>query len=133
ARLNPGDTQRIVRALEVIDASGMSLLDWQSRPRAPVLDADATIRLVVAPEREPLYRRIDQRLAAMVEQGALAEVEQLARLGLDPALPVMGALGVRPFLDHLEGKVAIDEAVRLAQTETRQYAKRQLTWARGNM
>ena len=133
ARLKPGDTQRIVRALEVLEATGVSLSAWQRRPREPVLDAARTARIVIAPERGELTRRIDQRFAAMMEAGALEEVRRLAELGLDPALPIMGALGVRPLLRHLAGALPREEAVAAAQAETRQYAKRQLTWARGNM
>jgi tRNA dimethylallyltransferase len=133
ARLNPGDTQRIVRALEVLEGTGVSLSVWQRRPREPVLDAGEVTRIVVAPERGELYRRIDQRFAAMMQAGALEEVRRLADLGLDPALPIMSALGVRPLLRHLAGALPREEAVAAAQAETRQYAKRQLTWARGNM
>jgi tRNA dimethylallyltransferase len=133
ARLAAGDTQRIVRALEVYDATGVSLLAWQQQPREPVLDAATTIRLVIAPERDEIYRRIDARFAAMMQAGALEEVASLAELKLDPALPIMSALGVRPLLRHLRGEATREEAVEGAQTESRQYAKRQLTWARGNM
>jgi tRNA dimethylallyltransferase len=133
ARLAPGDTQRIVRALEVLDASGVSLSDWQQRPRAPVLGVDETVRIVVAPDRAELGRRIDARFEAMMAAGALEEVRQLASLRLDPALPIMSALGVGPLLAHLAGALQLEAAVAAAQTETRQYAKRQLTWARGNM
>jgi len=133
ARLAPGDTQRIVRALEVLDASGESLSDWQQRPRARVLDAANTARIVVSPERGELYRRIAARFAAMFAAGALEEVRQLGALHLDPALPIMGALGVRPLLAHIAGTLSREAAIEAAQTETRQYAKRQLTWARGNM
>jgi tRNA dimethylallyltransferase len=133
ARLAPGDTQRIVRALEVLESSGVSLLEWQQRPRQPVLGAEETVRIVVSPEREELYRRIDARFEAMLAAGALEEVSQLAALQLDPALPIMNALGVRPLLAHLAGTLQREAAVEAAQTETRQYAKRQLTWARGNM
>jgi tRNA dimethylallyltransferase len=132
ARLEPGDTQRIVRALEVLDATGVSLLKWQRRPREPVLGGE-TVCLVVAPERAELHRRIEGRFAAMMAEGALEEVARLAALGLDPSLPVMSALGVRPLLRHLRGDLDRAEAVAAAMVETRQYAKRQLTWARGNM
>ena len=133
ARLAPGDTQRIVRALEVLEASGVSLLEWQRAPRAPVLDANQTIRLVIAPERGELYRRIERRFEAMMAAGALEEAAGLAALGLAPSLPIMSALGVRPLLRHLQGEIGREEAVREAQAETRHYAKRQLTWARSNM
>lgn len=132
-RLAPGDTQRIVRALEVLDASGISLLEWQQVPREPVLEAAETVRLVVSPAREELYRRIDQRFEAMASSGAVEEVARLAELDLDPALPLMRALGVRPLLRHVRGEIEKDDAIAAGQAETRQYAKRQLTWARGNM
>jgi tRNA dimethylallyltransferase len=133
ARLSPGDTQRIVRALEVLEASGESLLEWQRRPREPVLNIEEAACLVVAPERAELCRRIDARFAAMLEAGALEEAARLGSQGLDPTLPIMGALGVRPLLRHLQGELSRREAVAAAQAESRQYAKRQLTWARGNM
>jgi len=133
AQLAPGDTQRIVRALEVLEASGVSLLQWQRRPREPVLSAKETRGIVVAPERSELHRRIDARFKAMMSAGALEEVARLAAQKLDPALPIMGALGVRPLLRHLEGELHREEAVQEVQAETRQYAKRQLTWARSNM
>jgi tRNA dimethylallyltransferase len=132
-RLAAGDTQRIVRALEVLEASGASLLEWQQVPREPVLDAAETVRLVVSPAREQLYRRIDARFEAMLGAGAIVEVTALASLNLDPTLPVMRALGVRPLLQLARGEIAREEAIARAQTETRQFSKRQLTWARGNM
>ncbi len=132
-RLASGDTQRIVRALEVLDATGMSLAEWQRLPRQPVLDLGATIPLLVAVEREELARRIDTRFRAMVQTGALDEVLQLKALELAPALPLMTALGVRPLLAHLAGEVSLEEAIAAGQMETRQYAKRQVTWARSNM
>jgi len=132
-RLAPGDTQRIVRALEVIDTSGVSLLEWQQSPREPVLREADTIRLVVSPAREELYRRIERRFEAMMGEGALNEVSRLAALGLDPTLPIMNALGLHPLLRHVRGELERKEAIGEAQTETHQYAKRQLTWARNNM
>lgn len=132
-RLAPGDTQRIVRALEVLDATGMSLAAWLRMPRQPVLDLAATVPLIVAVDRQELWRRIDARFERMMQQGALEEVLQLKALELDPTLPVMTALGVRPLLRHLAGELSREEAVAAGQVETRQYAKRQTTWARSNM
>ena len=122
-----------MRALEVLDATGMSLAEWQRLPRQPVLDLGATIPLLVAVERDELARRIDARFRAMVQTGALEEVLQLKALELDPALPLMTALGVRPLLAHLAGEMSLEEAITAGQMETRQYAKRQITWARSNM
>ncbi len=133
AKLAPGDTQRIVRALEVVDATGISLLEWQRRPGVPLLKEADTVRMVVAPKREELHRRIDARFEAMMAHGGLEELAQLAASQLDPSLPIMNVLGVRPLMQHLRGEITCEEAVAKAQAETRQYAKRQLTWARRNM
>lgn len=132
-RLAPGDTQRIVRALEVLEATGTSLIEWQGLPRQPVLDMSQAVTIVAAPERAELYRRIDERFAAMMQQGALEEAAQPAVRAQDPSLPIMGALGLRPLMRHLAGECTREEAVAAAQAETRQYAKRQITWARSNM
>ncbi|KWT66790.1 tRNA delta(2)-isopentenylpyrophosphate transferase [Hyphomicrobium sulfonivorans] len=132
-RLAPGDTQRIVRALEVLESTGRSLAEWQRLPGEPLLPETETVRLLVAPEREELVRRIDRRFDGMVGEGALEEVQQLDALGLDPALPLMGALGVRPFRRHLAGEIGLETAIEASKIETRQYAKRQVTWSRRNM
>ena len=133
ARLARSDPQRLVRALEVLDATGISLAEWQRVPGEPVLKQSEAVCLVISPDRAELHRRIDARFAAMMAQGALDEVRALEALQLDPSLPVMSALGVRPLLQHLRGQVSLEEATGQAQAETRQYAKRQQTWARSNM
>lgn len=133
ARTRPTDTQRIVRALEVIEATGRPLSEWQSLPGRPVLTSEEAIRLVVTLERQELYRRCDLRFDAMMGQGALEEAAALQRLDLSAELPAMNALGLRPLLMHLAGSLTRDEAVSQAKAQTRQYAKRQLTWLRRNM
>ena len=131
ARLRPSDPQRIARALEVLEASGVTLGEHQRRAGADAVLAGAEVtRIALLPERAALYASCDARLAAMLEQGALAEVEALTALGLDPGLPAMKAIGVRPLAAHLAGTIGRDEALALAQRETRNYAKRQMTWFR---
>jgi len=132
-RLRPSDPQRIARALEVLDATGRSLAEWQSEPGEAVLDVDDVLRIRISPPREYLYEKIDGRFDAMLDEGALGEVEVLASRNLDPDLPAMRALGVRPFLALLTGDLSRDDAVAQAKMETRRYAKRQETWARSNM
>jgi tRNA dimethylallyltransferase len=132
ARLAPGDTQRIVRALEVLEATGLSLAQWQSVPGTPLIDAERTRKIVVMPEREALYARADARFDLMMRSGALDEVRGLAAMDLDPALPVIGALGVRSLMAHLAGG-ALEEAVAAGKLETRHFIKRQQTWARRYM
>ena len=132
-RLRPSDPQRIVRALEVIDATGVSLSEWQDGSASPVLGPEGLLKLVIAPEREPLYASIDARLDSMVENGALEEVRALLALGLDEALPVMRAHGVRELAAYLAAASSLEAAIAKAKTESRRYAKRQMTWARGYM
>jgi tRNA dimethylallyltransferase len=130
SRLKPSDPQRLVRALEVIDATGISLGEWQGGNASPVLPAETVAKLVIAPEREALYAAIDARFDAMIAAGALEEVRALAALGLDPGLPAMRAHGVRELAAYLGGACSLEEAVVKAKTETRRYAKRQTTWLR---
>lgn len=133
ARLVASDPQRIVRALEVLEATGQSLLDWQQvQGEALLSEAEAEL-LFVSPPRETLYARCDARLDRMLEAGALEEVRRLAALGLDLGLPVMRVLGVGPLLAHVQGMLPLDAVLAEAKTETRRYAKRQLTWAKRNM
>jgi tRNA dimethylallyltransferase len=132
-RLQPTDTQRVVRALEVLEATGASLAEWQRLPRQPILDLNETIPLAVSIDRDVLAERIDKRFAQMVEEGALDEALQLKALNFDPTLPVMLALGVGPLVRHVAGEITLGEAIEMGAAETRQYAKRQRTWLRGNM
>jgi tRNA dimethylallyltransferase len=133
ARLAPTDTQRIVRALEVLDETGMSLAEWQRLPPVPVMDAANVVRLLVTIDRDELRARINARLAVMFEQGALDEVMQLDAAALPPSHPLLTALGVREVRGYLAGLLSREDALEFAQADTRRYAKRQLTWFRRNM
>jgi tRNA dimethylallyltransferase len=130
ARIARGDRQRLIRALAVAEATGRPLSAWQA-DTLPVLAPDAYRAVVLAPPRDALYAACDARLAAMFGAGAIEEVQALAARGLDPALPAMKAVGVREIIAHLEGRISREEALARAQQETRRYAKRQLTWFRG--
>ena len=133
ARLSPTDPQRIVRALEVFDATGRPLWEWQQEPGKPVLRAEETEKLVVLPERAVLHQRSDARFDQMMARGALEEARRIAALDLDPALPGMRALGLRPLVAHLKGELDLAAAVEEGKAETRRYIKRQATWISGNM
>ena len=133
ARLNPSDTQRIVRALEVLQSSGRGLRYWQSEKGTPVVELAESHAFVILPERGPLQERADARFDLMMEEGALEEADRIGRLGLDPELPAMRALGVAPLMAHLRGDTGLDEAVTAAKAETRQYIKRQMTWLKRYM
>jgi len=131
-RIAPGDRQRLVRAWEVFAATDTPLSDWQ-QSGAPALEADAWRAVALEPPREALYARCDARLEAMVSAGVLEEVRALQARNLDPALPALKAVGMREFSAHLSGETSLEDAVALAQRETRRYAKRQTTWMRGRM
>jgi tRNA dimethylallyltransferase len=133
AKVRPSDTQRVVRSLEVIDATGVSLAEWQGANAPPLLDPDTALKLIIAPEREPLYAAIDARFDRMIEAGALDEVRALVALALDDGLPAMRAHGVRELKAYLAGAASLEEAKAKAKTETRRYAKRQMTWLRRYM
>lgn len=133
ARLRPSDPQRIVRALEVLEATGVSLARWQETPGEPVVAVEEGRAIVIGRDREDLRRRCDARFDAMMAGGALEEVRTLLGLGLDPDLPVMRALGVRPLADLIGGRLTAAAASDNAKAETRQYVKRQMTWLTRNM
>jgi tRNA dimethylallyltransferase len=133
AMLKSSDPQRIVRALEVINATGISLSEWQGAPATPLLDPASVAKLVVAPERGPLYAAIDDRFDHMIENGALEEVKALLALNLPDSLPAMRAHGVRELRAYLTGKSSLEDAKTKTKTESRRYAKRQMTWARRYM
>jgi len=127
------DPQRILRALEVHAATGRSLASFQGAKRKPLLDAQSCLAIFLAPDRAVLNATIDQRFDTMLQAGALKEVEALRTRALDPALPVMRALGVPHLLRHLEGEIDLDAAARLSKRDTRAYAKRQFTFARNQL
>ena len=133
ARLKAPDPQRVIRALSVIRATGRSLATFQDTPQRPLLEGWGLERLVLNPEREVLRQRIAARFTAMLEQGAVDEVQSFLARGLDPTLPAMKAIGVREIGDWLAGTISREEMVERAVTATRQYAKRQRTWFRGRM
>jgi tRNA dimethylallyltransferase len=134
AGLRPSDRQRIIRALEILEATGRPLAEWQEgRRETPLLDAAHCVSLFLDPDRDELRARIEQRFEAMLAQGALEEVRALGRRRLDPALPAMRAHGVPWLIAHLRGEIGLEEAARESKADTRRYAKRQFTWFRHQM
>ncbi|MEX1181102.1 MAG: tRNA (adenosine(37)-N6)-dimethylallyltransferase MiaA [Cucumibacter sp.] len=132
-RLDSFDPQRVARALAVLEATGRSLADWQDEAGTSLLAGWEVERIVLAPPREVIRERIATRFAAMLEEGAVEEVEALLKLGLDPNLPAMKAIGVREIGAWLRGEITREAAMRLSIDATRQYAKRQMTWLRKRM
>ncbi len=130
ARLRPTDPQRIVRALEVIDGTGISLGAFQSQKTKPLVDPARAVPIVIAPDRAVLRDRIARRFEAMMAEGAAGEAAALTSRGLAPSLPAMKAIGVAPLAALSAGEITEAEAVAQAVTESRQFAKRQDTWFR---
>ncbi|MBP2299581.1 tRNA (adenosine(37)-N6)-dimethylallyltransferase MiaA [Azospirillum picis] len=134
AKLNAGDTTRLTRAWEVLEATGHPLSHWQGLAAQGAPEGLRFTVLVLDPPRDELYALCDLRFGMMMEQGALEEVRHLDALARDrhlaPDLPVLKALGVPELRRHLQGAIALDEAVFLARQSTRRYAKRQVTWFR---
>jgi tRNA dimethylallyltransferase len=130
ATLAPADAARIARALEVIRSTGRSLASWQAERTGGIGDVVTLRPLILTPDRAWLYERCDRRFAQMWRGGAIAEVRALLARDLDPALPVMRAIGVPEVTDFLAGRCTEAEAIAAGSQATRRYAKRQYTWLR---
>ena len=131
SQLHDGDSQRLVRAMGVVRASGRALSAWQADPHEGAI-AGRPVRVAMMPPREELYEKINTRFSAMMEGGARSEVSTLAARGLAPSLPVMKAIGVREIMALQAGDIDEARAVELASRDSRRYAKRQMTWIRNN-
>jgi tRNA dimethylallyltransferase len=128
ARLKPGDTARINRALEVILSTGRTLGEWQRQRGGGIAEHVELRALVLLPPRAWLYRRCDERFVRMFDGGAIEEVRALLECKLNPNLPIMRAIGVREIAGFLAGALSREDAVAAGQQATRRYAKRQYTW-----
>ena len=131
-RINPNDSQRIQRALEVFIASGMPLSKWQRQARGEAQNDVRFIKIALQPAtRELLHARIEERLNLMLNNGFIEEVKELYQLpGLTAKSPSMRSVGYRQIWQHLHGETTLDAAGRKALFATRQLAKRQITWLR---
>lgn len=128
ARLSPTDSTRVARALEVIRSTGRPLASWQAERSGGIGERISLVPLILLPPRDWLFDRIERRFAAMVADGAIAEVEALRARELDPALPVMRAIGVPEISAWLDGAIDRDTMLERGTIATRQYGKRQYTW-----
>jgi tRNA dimethylallyltransferase len=130
AALSANDRTRIIRALEVVRSTGRPLAHWQGKRTGGIIDEIDLRAVILLPERQWLYPRCDARFAAMLESGAIPEVEALLARQLDPALPAMRAIGVPEIAAYLRGDCTLDEVRARGSQATRNYAKRQFTWLR---
>lgn len=131
SRLNAGDKQRVFRALEVVLATGTSLADWQQKTAMPALPHAHYHCVSVELPREQLYANIDKRFDIMLRAGALDEVQAFLAKHPHGTTPIFKAVGYPELVSYLAGERTLEEATALAQQKSRNYAKRQMTWARG--
>ncbi|MBB3772471.1 tRNA dimethylallyltransferase [Angulomicrobium tetraedrale] len=131
ARLRPSDTQRLMRAIEVFEATGRPLASWQAEPAGPpVLPGEETVRIFLATDRAALRARIAARFHTMMDMGALEEAKALLARGLPADRTILKAHGMPWFARHLAGEITREEAIEGGIADTRHYAKRQDTWFR---
>lgn len=132
ARLEPNDAPRIIRALEVLEATGESITSFQANTK-PALGAEEWRGIALTPDRETLYAAINVRFEKMLAAGALEEVAAFAARNLDPTLPAVKAHGAPALGVYLRGELTLDQAKEIGQRDTRRYAKRQFTWIANQM
>jgi len=131
-RIDLRNPARVQRAWEVLTATGRGIAAWQAETPPPLIAPEAAHQLVLEPERDWLAERIARRFGLMLEQGALDEVRALLP-AWDPAALWAKAIGAPELVAHLQGRIGLDEAARLAVIATRQYAKAQRSFFRGRM
>ncbi|WP_375636184.1 MULTISPECIES: tRNA (adenosine(37)-N6)-dimethylallyltransferase MiaA [unclassified Bartonella] len=129
-KISSQDGQRIVRALEVYEATGKKLSWWQKKKTLPLISSDCAEKILLMPPRPLLYERIHKRLDSMIERGALEEAMIMKNLKLFPSLPAMKAIGIPEFIAYLDGYRSFENALEAVKIQTRRYAKRQMTWFR---
>jgi tRNA dimethylallyltransferase len=123
SRIDPQNTRRVIRALEVTEALGRPFSSHQRRA-----SAFEVLTIVLDGGRERLFGRAEERLVSMVRKGFLAEVASLLEAGYGLELPSMSALGYRELGRHLRGECTLEEALEATRRSTRAFIKRQLTW-----
>ncbi|MEM7056257.1 MAG: tRNA (adenosine(37)-N6)-dimethylallyltransferase MiaA [Pseudomonadota bacterium] len=133
AKIDLVNPRRVVRAWEVLQATGTGLAAWQAATPAPLLRLDDCRTVALTPDREWLYARCEARFDRMIAEGALDEARAVMAQGLPPEAPGLKALGAPELFAHLAGEMPLEDAIAQAKTETRRYAKRQMTWIRNQM
>ena len=133
ARLTPGDSQRMKRAMEVWQETGKPLSYWQKMPKIAPFPTARFMLLMPDIPRELLYQRCDERLDAMLVEGVMAEVNAIDKKEFSPEMTGMKAVGLPEFLAYARKEMTLEEALKKAKQMTRNYAKRQLTWFRNQL
>jgi tRNA dimethylallyltransferase len=131
-KINSNDTQRSIRAFEIKSYSKKSMYDWITRTK-PIFKQSEFLKLYINFERKKLIERIEKRTLKMIKLGAIKEVKKFNTLKISPQSSINKVIGIQELKKFLEKKIKIDEAKELIDIKTRQYAKRQATWARSKM
>lgn len=129
--VRPSDPQRLCRALEVFRQTGHSITFWHGKSTPP--HSYKYQYVVIEPDRVQLYEQINQRFQLMIENGAIEEVQNLRKLELSPESPILKAIGIPELNAYLDNHLTLDEAMQKAKQNSRHYAKRQMTWFRGQV
>ena len=131
-KFDPNDTQRTIRAFEIKSFTKISLYEWMNRTKSE-FKQDEFLKLYIDFKREDLIKRILLRSIKMMNEGAVKEVKNFIKLKIKKDLSVNRVIGIDELTQHLDKKINLDHAQELISIKTRQYAKRQATWARSRM
>jgi tRNA dimethylallyltransferase len=131
-KFDQNDSQRTIRAFEIKSFTKVSMYDWFNKTTSEFRDSDF-LKLYLSVDREELIKRINKRTLVMMKEGAIKEVKKFISLKIKKEQSVNKVIGIDELTQYLENKIDLDEAVELISIKTRQYAKRQATWARTRM
>ena len=131
-KFDPNDTQRTIRAFEIKSSTKISMYEWLDKTKSEFKDSEF-LKLYIDFKREDLIKRISLRTIMMIEEGAIKEVKRFIKLKIKKNLSVNRVIGIDELTQYLDEKVNLDQAQELITIKTRQYAKRQATWARSRM
>ncbi|MDA9167660.1 tRNA (adenosine(37)-N6)-dimethylallyltransferase MiaA [Candidatus Pelagibacter sp.] len=131
-KFDPNDTQRSIRAYEIKSYTGISMYDWLTKTKSEFKDSDF-LKLYIETKREKLIERINLRTSSMISGGAITEVKKFLKLKIRKDQSVNKVIGIAELTQYLNHEITLDEANELILIKTRQYAKRQATWARTRM
>jgi len=131
-KFDPNDTQRSIRAFEIKSFTKISMYEWIKKTKS-VFKKNEFLKLYIDYKREDLIKRISSRANMMIEDGAINEVKNFIKLKINKDLSANRVIGVDELTQYLDKKINLDQAKELILIKTRQYAKRQATWARSRM
>ncbi len=131
-KFDPNDVQRTLRAFEIKTYTKVSMYDWISKTK-PIFNEKIFIKLFIELDRQKLIERIKKRVNKMIQNGAIKEVEKFNKLKIKKDKSINKVIGIEEFNNYLNKKITLEQAKELISIKTRQYAKRQTTWARSRM